>query len=117
MAFNPVAAWLHMKEQLPPLPIEGVGIKYVYPVFLVLIVLEYLQARHLFDIKESLSGFVIGLGATVIRVITNVFEITLYMFLFAWAQPLREHYLGYGSLGFAWYIWIICAVADDHNFY
>lgn len=117
MPFNPIEAWLHMKSQLPALEIEGIGIKYVYPIFLVLIILEYLRAKHLFDLKESLSGFVIGMGATVMRVFTNVFEITLYLWLFQAFAPLREHYLGYTTLGFAWYVWIICAIFDDHNFY
>ena len=82
MDFNLVQAWLDLKAQLPELAIEGIGIKYIYPIFLVLILLEYLNAKHLYDLKESLSGFVIGVGATIIRVLTNVFEISLYMFLF-----------------------------------
>lgn len=106
-----------MKEQLPELPIEGVGIKYIYPVFAALIIMEYLAAKDLFDLKESLAGFIMGAIATIIRVITNVFEITLYMFLFAWAEPFREEVLGYSSLGYAWFIWVICIVLDDHNFY
>ncbi len=117
MEFNPIQAWLDMKAQLPELPIERFGLFYLYPIFLALIIWEYIQARELYDLKESLSGFVIGIGATIIRVVTNVFEITLYMFLFWWAAPLREEFLGYTSLGFAWYIWLICAIADDHNFY
>jgi sterol desaturase/sphingolipid hydroxylase (fatty acid hydroxylase superfamily) len=117
MTFNPVDAWLHMKAQLPPLEIEGIGIKYVYPIFLGLLLLEFFNAKHLYDLKETWASFVILVGATVIRVLTNVFEITLYFFLFHLAQPFREHFLGYGTLGFAWYVWIICAIADDHNFY
>jgi len=38
MSFNPIQAWLDMKAQLPELAIEGIGIKYIYPIFLVLIV-------------------------------------------------------------------------------
>lgn len=106
-----------MRDQLPKLEIEHFGLVYVYPVFLVLIIMEYLKAKEYFDLKESLSGFVIGIGATLIRVITNVFEITLYMWLFWKFAPLREEYLGYTTLGFKWYIWILCAIADDHNFY
>ena len=117
MSFNLLQAWLDMKAQLPELAIEGIGIRYVYPVFLALIILEYLRAKELFDLKESLSGFVIGIGATVIRVITNVFEVSLYMFLFWLAADLRQEYLGYTSLGYAWYIWVVCMIADDHNFY
>lgn len=117
MAFNPVQAWMAMKEQLPELPIEGFGLTYLYPVFILLILTEYFNAKHLFDLKESLSGFAIGIGATIVRLVTNVFEITLYMFLFSWSAPLRESLLGYTTLGFAWYIWLLCGIADDHNFY
>lgn len=115
--FNPVEAWLHMKAQLPPLKIEGIGIMYVYPFFLALLLFEFYKAKHLYNLKETFASFVILVGATVIRVLTNVFEITLYFFLFKLAEPLREQYLGYGSLGFAWFIWIACMLADDHNFY
>lgn len=117
MNFNPIEAWLHLKEQLPPLAIEGIGIKYIYPIFLVLIVFEYFQAKHLYDLKESLSGFAMGIGATIARVFTNVFEITIYLWLFWVFAPLRESYLGYTTLGFAWYIWVLCLLFDDHNFY
>lgn len=117
MGFNIVEEWFRMKEQLPKLDIEHYGLVYVYPVFIVLILIEYFKAKDLFDLKESLSGFVIGLGATAIRVVTNVFEISLYMFLFWWAADFRQEHFGYTSLGFAWYTWILCAVLDDHNFY
>ena len=40
MSFNLLQAWLDMKAQLPELAIEGIGIRYVYPVFLDLITLE-----------------------------------------------------------------------------
>ena len=82
MTFDLIQAWMDLKAQLPTLAVEGIGLKYVYPIFLGLIVLEYVNAKHLYDLKESLSGFIIGVGATLIRVVTNVFEISLYMFLF-----------------------------------
>jgi sterol desaturase/sphingolipid hydroxylase (fatty acid hydroxylase superfamily) len=114
---NIIEAWWAMKAQLPVLPIEGIGAKYIYPLFVGLIVLEYFRAKELYDLKESWSGFVMGLVATVIRVVVNVFEISLYILLFAWSAPLRESLLGYTSLGWAWYVWVICLVVDDHNFY
>lgn len=117
MTFNPIEAWLHMKEQLPPLPIERIGILYVYPIFLGLLLLEFFKAKELYNLKETWASFVILVGATLVRVFTNVFEITIYLYLFHLAEPLREHYLGYSTLGFAWYVWLICLLADDHNFY
>ena len=82
MMFNPISAWLEMKSQLPELAIEGIGITYVYPIFLVFLLMEFFNARHLYNLRETWASFVILVGATVIRVITNVFEITVYFFLF-----------------------------------
>lgn len=108
---------MELKAQLPELPIEGIGARYIYPFFVALIVFEYFRAKELYDLKESLAGFVMGSVATIIKVVVNVFEITLYMLLFAWSAPFREALFGYESLGWAWYVWLICLVADDHNFY
>ena len=112
MTFNPIEAWLHMKEQLPPLPIERIGLLYVYPAFLVLLLIEYFNAKQLYSLRESFASFVILVGATLMRIFTNVFEITIYLFLFYLAAPLRESLFGYTTLGFAWYVWIICMLAD-----
>ncbi len=108
---------MEMKAQLPDLQIQDIGLKYLYPVLIALVVLEYVQARHLYNLKETWASFMIAAGATVMRVITQVFEVTLYLFLFHLAEPLREQYLGYSSFGFAWYVWVLCILADDHNFY
>ncbi len=117
MTFHLIDAWLGMKSHLPVLKIEGIGIKYVYPCFLGLLLLEFFNAKHLYNLKETFASFIILVGATVIRVLTNVFEISLYLFLFWAAAPVRQHLFGYTSFGFAWYVWLICAIADDHNFY
>ena len=117
MTFNLFDAWMGMKEQLPTLKIESIGLLYVYPAFLVLLLVEYFRAKELYNLKETFASFVILVGATLMRIFTNVFEISIYLFLFYLAAPLREHLLGYTSFGFAWYVWIICMLADDHNFY
>ncbi len=57
MTFNPIEAWLHMKEQLPPLAIEGIGIMYVYPIFLGLLLLEFFNAKELYNMKETWASF------------------------------------------------------------
>lgn len=117
MGTNLIQAWLDMKASLPEVPIEGIGLRYIYPVFVLLIVVEYLKAKELYDLKESLSGFAMGAGATVVKVITGVYEVSIYLLLFAWAEPLRKEWLGISSLGWAWYVWVLCFIADDHNFY
>lgn len=91
--------------------------KYLYPILLALIVIEYFNARHLYDVKESLSGMVIAIVASIIASFTKVVAVAIFFVVFELAAPLRESLLGYTSLGWAWYIWILCLVGDDFNFY
>jgi sterol desaturase/sphingolipid hydroxylase (fatty acid hydroxylase superfamily) len=99
------------------LPIIDFGLKVMYPLYIGLIIIEFLNARHLYDLKESASGFVIAFGATAIRLATRAAEFALFVLLFEFAKPLREQIFGFGSLGWAWWAWILCALGDDHNFY
>jgi len=50
--------------------IVKIGLTFMYPMFVVLIIIEYLSARELFDVKETLSGFVMAIGATIMRLST-----------------------------------------------
>ncbi len=99
------------------LAIVDFGLKFMYPLYVVLIIVEYLSARHLFDVKESLSGFAIAAGATVVRLLTKTWELALFIVLFKAFEPLREQWLGYASIGWAWWAWILCGLGDDFNFY
>lgn len=90
---------------------------FVYPILLVLIVVEFFSARHLYHIKESLSGFGIALVASLIAAFTKVVALAIFVFCFSYFEPLRVEYLGYSSFGWAWYVWILCILADDFNFY
>lgn len=91
--------------------------KYLYPLIVVLIVLEYLNARHLFNIKESLSGIVIAIGASVIAVFTKAVALGVFFVVFELFKPLRVELLGIETFGWAWYVWIFAIIGDDFNFY
>jgi len=90
---------------------------YVYPIFIVLMIIEYFSARHLFDLKESLSGFAIAIGASFVAFFTKVLALGIFVLFFNLFKELRVEYLGYESLGWAWYIWILALIADDFSFY
>ena len=51
MAFDLVQEWKELVAQVPELPIQDFGLTYIYPVFVVLIIIEYLKAKELFDLK------------------------------------------------------------------
>lgn len=94
-----------------------VGIKYLYPILIALIVIEFFTAKHLYDLKESLSSFVIAGISTLIVTVTKVAALGVFIYLFEWSKPLRLEILGYESVGWAWYAWVFCILADDFNFY
>ena len=93
------------------------GIIFIYPFLAVLIVIEFLKARHLYDIKESFSSLGIAAVSTLIVTFTKVASFGVFVFLFEISKDFRLEYLGYGSFGFAWYMWIICIISDDFCFY
>jgi sterol desaturase/sphingolipid hydroxylase (fatty acid hydroxylase superfamily) len=80
-------------------------------------ILEFLLARHLFDVKESLSGFAIAAGASFVAFFTKVIAFGVFVFFFEFLKDFRIEYLGYESFGFAWYVWIFAIIADDLSFY
>jgi hypothetical protein len=43
-------------------------------------VLEYVLAKHLFDIKESISGFAIAVVASLIAFFSKVFAFGVFIF-------------------------------------
>lgn len=89
---------------------------YIYPFLLAAMTIEFLYAKHVYHLKETLASFSIAIGATIINVFSKVVVLGIFVFFFELFEPVRAM-LGYTTLGFAWYIWILCQIADDFNFY
>lgn len=90
---------------------------WIYPFLIALIVVEYISAKHLYNLKESLSSFVIAGVSTVIASFTKVVALGIFYLVFEFTKDIRVEVLGYESLGWAWYIWILAIISDDFNFY
>ncbi len=90
---------------------------YIYPIFVMLMILEYILARHLFDLKESFSGFAIAIVASAIAFFSKAFALGVFIFVFNFFKEARLDYFGYESIGWAWFVWIFAILADDFNFY
>lgn len=104
------------KISLMELDING-AIKLIFPVYIFLIILEYYKAKDNYNLKESASSFVIAGVSTLIATFTKVWALGVFMVIFEAFKELRIQLLGYESLGWAWYVWIICLICDDFNFY
>lgn len=106
---------------------------YGVPMFLGLIALELVYSKSAghkdtYDWKDLFASSAMGFGAMIIAPLIKVVSaILLFNFVFDIFNPvvgvdasgneLRENILGYASLGFAWYIWIVCQVLDDFSYY
>jgi len=97
------------------LDLQGVAL-YVYPILIAFMIVEYLSAKHLFDLKESFSSLVIAGVSTVIATFTKAVAIGIFFLVFELTKGIRME-LGYESFGWVWYVWILAIFADDFNFY
>lgn len=94
---------------------------YFIPVFAVLIVAEvyisYREDKELYEMKDSFASTWVGIGAAIMNTLTKVYQIGFFFIIYKLFEPLREQYLGYESLGWAWWVWVLCLIGDDFNFY
>lgn len=95
------------------------GMTYIYPILVGFMVMEFLVARENYaDRKDVLAGFGIALGSSIVASFTKVFAVVvIFHWFFEALTPIREQYLGYTSIGFAWWAWMFAIVADDFTFY
>lgn len=94
---------------------------YALPFFITLIVFEIILSvkhdRHLYYWNDLFASASMGAGATILASMTKLISIGAFFFLFEIFKPVRMALLGYESLGWAWYTWLICQFLDDHNYY
>lgn len=93
------------------------ALKYIFPLYTFLIILEYYKAKENYNLKESASSFVIAGVSTLISTFTQVVGLGVFIIIFNLFKDLRIVYFGYESFGWAWYVWVICLLCDDFNFY
>ena len=91
--------------------------KYIFPVLLLIMLAEYLIAKDRYHLKDSLAGFGIAIGAALISFVTKAYAVSVFFIVFDLTEPLRQEYLGYSTVGWAWWAWILCILGDDFNFY
>ena len=94
---------------------------YALPFFITLIIVEIVLSvkhdRHLYYWNDFFASASMGAGATILASFTKIASIGAFFFLFEVFKPLRMEWFGYESFGWAWYVWIICQLLDDHNYY
>lgn len=86
---------------------------YAIPGFVLLILAEIIittiDNRHRYEAKDAASSIAMGLG----NVITGLFTKTVIL----GAYLLVYDHLRLLTLGFAWWVWVLCFFADDFSYY
>src|SRR5690554_4477092 len=100
---------------------------YGVPCFIAFILLELTYSKthgddELYNWKDLAASGFMGIGSAIIAPLIKVISaIVIFEFTYELLNPLtdgvRINILGYASFGYAWYIWIICQVADDFTYY
>lgn len=100
---------------------------YGVPCFLGLILVELTYSKHhdhdeLYNWKDLAASLTMGIGSTLIAPLVKTITVIL---LFNWVydifnpivEGVRTNIFGWESFGYAWYIWILCQLADDFSYY
>ncbi|MEM9648928.1 MAG: sterol desaturase family protein [Bacteroidota bacterium] len=100
---------------------------YGVPVFIAFILFELTYSKthgddHLYDWKDLAASGFMGVGSALLGPLFKViFAIVLFEGVYELCNPevngVRQNFLGYQSFGYAWYVWLICQLADDFTYY
>lgn len=100
---------------------------YGAPAFIAFILLELTYSKthgddDLYDWKDFAASSIMGIGSAIIG---PLLKVVLLVVLFEYAYELfnpeingvRTNIMGYTSFGYAWYVWLLCQLADDFTYY
>jgi sterol desaturase/sphingolipid hydroxylase (fatty acid hydroxylase superfamily) len=100
---------------------------YGVPCFIAFILLELTYSKthgddDLYNWKDLFASGFMGVGSALIGPFFKVvFAIVLFEGTYELFNPevngVRTNIMGYQSFGYAWYIWILCQLADDFTYY
>ena len=100
---------------------------YGVPIFIVFILLELAYSKshgddNMYEWKDLFASSFMGIGSAILGPLFKVvFAIALFTGVYEIFNPeidgIRQNILGYQSFGYAWYIWLLCQLADDFTYY
>ncbi len=95
-------------------------IPYFIPLAIILITIEVIMSsrrkQHAYEKKDSLASAGVGIGAVFFQVLTKGATLAVFTAVFELFEPVRQS-IGYDWLGTAWWVWVLCILGDDFNFY
>ncbi len=74
--------------------------------------------QEVYDWKDLRANVAIGIGGALFSsLLKRTIEFGLFLAVFEWGAPVRQEILGYYSLGWGWWVWILAIIGDDFTFY
>ena len=101
---------------------------YGVPCFLGLILVELSYSKHhkekkdLYVWKDLAASLTMGIGSAILAPVAKtiafilVFSVTYEVFN-PEIDGIRTNIMGWQSFGYAWYVWLLCQLADDFSYY
>ncbi len=110
---------------------EFIGpLTYAVPCFLAFILLELTYSKShdheghhdLYDWKDLAASFSVGFGSALLTPLVKLIgSIIIFGSVYELFNPIvegvRTNIMGWESFGYAWYVWLICQLADDFSYY
>ena len=100
---------------------------YGVPCFFALILLELTYSKthgddDLYQWKDLFASSFMGIGGAVIgALVKTISSVVIFEFVFDLFNPevnsVRTNIMGWEAFGYAWYVWLICQLADDFTYY
>lgn len=100
---------------------------YGVPCFLGFIIMELAHSKKfgrkdLYHWKDFLSSLALGVGSAIIgALVKTVATIFIFNFVYDLFNPevdgIRQNIFGWESFSYAWYVWLLCMLADDFTYY
>lgn len=101
---------------------------YGVPAFIAFILLELTYSKthgdeHLYNWKDLAASGFMGVGSALLGPLFKViFAIVLFEGVYELCNPVidegvRRNFLGFESFDYAWYVWLLCMLADDFTYY
>lgn len=100
---------------------------YGVPCFIAFILLELTYSKthgkeDLYVWKDLFASGAMGIGSAIIAPLIKVAAtIAIFNFTYEFFNPMvdgvRANILGFSSFGYAWYVWLLCQLADDFTYY
>lgn len=100
---------------------------YGAPAFIAFILLELTYSKthgdeDLYVWKDLMASGVMGIGSAIIGPLFKVvFAVVFFSYTYEFFNPMvdgtRMNIMGYASFGYAWYVWLLCQLADDFTYY